>query len=89
MSRPCNQRAEYTRQVHLPFWSEVIGTLNSFNVDNDALKLVIDDKMLSYPNNSEEAIYLQKKLDASLIGRRIEVLRTDIPDKPLLIRLID
>jgi len=37
---------------------------------------------------SDEASNIKSRLTGELIGKRISVLRTDIPDKPALMRVI-
>jgi hypothetical protein len=89
MNRPSDQRSEYPEKIFLPFWSEIVGTLNSFHFDDDAIQIVIDNKILTCLNNPEEITCFKENLDSTSIGRRIAVLRTDNPDKPFRIHLIN
>jgi len=75
-------------QFHLGLWTEIIGELQEISSDESFIYLKIGSKMLSFPKESDEASYVQTRLATNLIGRKIAMLRTDIPRKPLLIRLI-
>ena len=83
------QRSTNVKAIYLLPWCEVIGIYRGLFTDDDYLYLKIDNKVLSFPKNSDEAIYLQERLDTKLVGRKIAVLRTDIHKKPLLVHLFD
>ena len=76
-------------KFHLGAWVEIIGELLEISSDEYSIYLKIDNKVLSFLKESIEAKYLQQILDDSVIGRKIAVLRTDISEKPLFIRLVD
>jgi hypothetical protein len=76
------------QEVRLTSWSEVVGTFHRVFADNHFTYVKINDKTLSFPKESQESEIIQTKLK-SLIGRRIGILKTDLIDWPLRIRLID
>lgn len=72
---------------HLKVWTEIVGKLSRISCDDGFIHLIIDGKILSYSIHSEEAKHLLKAIDDCLLGKTIGILRTDLPDKPILIRL--
>ena len=75
------------KEVYLEPWMEIVGELRSFSSDDRYICLEIDEKTLSYRKDSVEGLYIQEKLKESFIGKQIAVLRTNIPEKPILINL--
>ncbi len=70
----------------LDVWQEAIGTFRGFETDELAVTVFLDDLRLIFPEDMKGAIKPQlhgKK------GRKIAILRTDIPDKPVLVRTIE
>ncbi|MFQ6077114.1 MAG: hypothetical protein ACE5Z5_13455 [Candidatus Bathyarchaeia archaeon] len=75
-------------KVHLGAWMEVVGTLRGVSTDGHFTYLKIGGKLLSFPRHSTEAEIISDELgDDRLIGRKIGVLRTDDPSRPLRIRV--
>lgn len=77
------------RQFHLGAWTEIIGKLCGIFSDENFIYLRIDDKVLPFPKSSDEAEHIRERLDDSIIGSKVALLRTDIPGKPLCIRKVD
>jgi len=81
-----------TRQVNqtrLALWSELIGTYKGYVIDDQCIHVRIDDNVVSFVIGSEEESSLQQILSDNMLGRKIGILKTDLIDRPLLIRLID
>jgi len=76
------------QEVRLVSWSEIVGTYNGLVIAEHFTRVRINGNIISFPNGTEEATLLQQFLNESMVGRRVGVLRADLPDKPLLIRLI-
>lgn len=74
-------------EIHLGTWNELVGKLSSFS-SNDEYVLEIGDYILAFSITSKEALYLQERINDDLIGKTIGILRTDILEKPLAVRLI-
>jgi len=75
-------------RVHLGAWMEVVGKLCGVSTDDRFTYIKIGDKLLSFPKHSTGAEIIEDELgDGRLIGRKIGVLRTDDPSRPLLIRI--
>ncbi|MEM2739061.1 MAG: GW dipeptide domain-containing protein, partial [Candidatus Bathyarchaeia archaeon] len=77
------------KEVQLQPWQEIIGTLKEVKTDKENTTAIITctqytDYIITYPNNTKEAETLQAL--KKLIGQKVEILRTDIPEKPLLIK---
>lgn len=75
-------------QIRLALWAELIGPYGGFVIDGHYIRVRIDDNVVSFVIGSEEAILLQQILNDNMIGRKIGILKTDLIDKPVLIRLI-
>jgi len=63
---------------HLQPWQEIVGILRSITEENEELKVIVGKYVLYLP------LYLKKELRKH-IGKRIGILRTDIPGKEYLI----
>ena len=75
------------KPFYLKPWMELIGNLNKISRDEHYLYLEIADKVLAFRKESDEALYIQEKLNIGYIGREIALLRTDMPEKPILIHV--
>jgi hypothetical protein len=76
------------QSIHLPPWSELVGTFEGLSIDQDFIYVKVSESSLALQNESDEAAYVQKRLENSIVGRKIAILRTDMPGKPLLVRLV-
>lgn len=65
-------------------WEEAVGTLLSIVKDEPSLKL--DFGKFQIRLRSTESDYLKDQLNDGMIGKRISLLKTDIPAKPILMR---
>jgi len=80
------------REVNLQPWQEVIGTLKEVKTDGETTTATITctqhtDYSISYPNGTKEAETLQTL--QNLKGQKVAILRTDIPEKPILIQHLE
>ena len=64
-------------------WEEACGTLKA--VRDERPNLVLDFGKFSIKLRSNESATIRNELE-SKIGSRIAVLRTDLPDRPLVMR---
>jgi hypothetical protein len=67
-------------------WEDACGRL--IGIAEDYPYLVLDFGKFRVILGSKEADSIREKVDEEMIGKRISVLRTDLPDKPLLVREI-
>jgi hypothetical protein len=72
--------------IRLNPWEEACGTLRS--VVEDFPYLTLDFGKFRVVLGSDEASAIKNLLTDELIGKRISVLRTDLPDKPALMRVV-
>lgn len=72
--------------IRLKPWEEACGTLRS--VVEDFPYLTLDFGKFRVILAADEATALKSQLTDELIGKRISVLRTDLPDKPALMRVV-
>lgn len=70
--------------IRLKPWEEACGTLQG--VDDDYPYLTLDFGKFRVVFGSDEASAIKSQLTEELIGKRISILRTDLPDKPALVR---
>jgi hypothetical protein len=73
------------REFCLEPWMEIIGELRSLSADDKYISLGIDEKTISFRKDSLEELYIQEKVTEDFIGQRISVLRTNIPERPILV----
>lgn len=71
--------------IRLKPWEEACGTLRS--VVEDCPYLTLDFGKFRVILAADEASAIKDRLTDELIGKRISVLRTDLPDKPALMRV--
>jgi hypothetical protein len=76
-------------EVYLLPWCEFVGIYRGLFIKDDRIHLTISDNILSFLKDSVEAKVVQERLNDFLVGRKIAILRTDEPEKPLCIRLVD
>jgi len=76
------------KELHLQPWQEIIGTLKELKLDEKTTTAIITctqntDYVITYPNRTKEAETLQTL--KNLQGQKIAILKTDFPEKPILI----
>jgi len=75
--------------LHLAPWCEVIGTFGGCITNDNFLYIKINGSLFAFPRESDEALNVREKLDENLVGKKVGILRTDEPARPLLIRFIE
>jgi hypothetical protein len=80
------------KELHLQPWQEIIGTLKELKTDGETTTAILTcthntDYSISYPNGTKEAETLQTL--KNLQGEKIVILKTDLPEKPLLIQCLE
>jgi len=78
------------RETQLEPWEEAIGNYESLRITEDKVTLIltytIKSLAITFPKESLEAKTLIQTLRNTLRGTKIAILKTDIPEKPLIIR---
>jgi hypothetical protein len=79
------------KEISLQPWQEIVGILKEIKVEGDQTTAILRytrqvDFAISYLNGTKEAEILQT-LD-NLLGQEVAILRTDIPEKPILARTV-
>jgi len=77
------------KEIRLQPWQEIIGTPKEIKTNKEVTTAIITctqhiDFIITYPNETKEAQTLQSL--QKLKGQKIAIIKTDIPEKPLLIR---
>ena len=70
--------------VRLQFWEEGIGTLR--NISDEGPYKILDFGKFKLRLDEIETAALGDLLTEKLIGRRISIMRTDLPNKPMILR---
>jgi len=76
------------KKISLEPWEEAVGIFKDIQYGDYEVSLLLGDYRIIFPAQSPEASIL-KKLGKRLISKRIGVLRTDDPQKPLVFRKSD
>jgi hypothetical protein len=79
------------KAIRLDDWEECVGELESIATDNGDLVLGLSsngDGELRYPENSREARIIRKHLQNVRGGTRVSILRTDMIDRPIFVKII-
>jgi len=73
-------------------WDELSAAYKALDVDEDHITLTLTttpkDLQITYPKDSLEAQTLTEALKNTPAGTKIALLKTDIPEKPLVIRTL-
>ena len=77
-----------SKPLRLSFWSEFVDIYKGLHKDQNYTYIKMNEGLLSFRNKSKEITHIQEKLNNTTIGTEIAILRTDIPGKPLFIRLV-
>lgn len=72
-----------------PKWTEMVGIFEGLGVVSGSTIIKINEESFAFFNESSEASCLRERLGSNLMGKRIGILRTDLSDKPFLVRLIE
>lgn len=79
------------REMRLKIWEEIIGCCVRFEVKRDQVAVILracgQNVQIAYERNSKEEIIL-RRFGRKPIGRKVGILRTDIPSKPIVVRII-
>lgn len=83
--------SDRSREVKLRLWQEIVGDCIklSFEGKNVAIHLFVHGEKLKivYPCRSGEGFIL-RRLGGKLVGRKIGILRTDDPARPIVVRIV-
>jgi uncharacterized protein YihD (DUF1040 family) len=86
---------EYMVRGQLRPWEEVIGLMRDISKSETEVELVIfvssldREVIFSFPVDSLEAKIMSEKLSKNMNDRSIAILRTDLKDRPIVVRMID
>jgi hypothetical protein len=91
MLKEVETRQVVFKEVRLQPWQEVVGTLKEIKVEGDHTTAILRCTrqvyfVISYLNGTKEAEILQTLDD--LLGKKVAILRTDIPENPILARTV-
>lgn len=81
-----NGANKFDNLVVLSVWNEFKGICLGFEINETSIHIHIEDKVLNI-SKTEAIINLFESQD--IVGKRIGILRTDIPNKDYLVRLLD
>jgi len=73
---------------HLAEWCELVGTFQAVTVDRHSTYVRIDGTSFAFHNGLRGIMHVRDDLDNINSGERIAILRTDLPENPLLIRRV-
>ncbi len=81
-------------KVTLDYWTEIVGQFIEIEDDGEFISFVLElnhnkTVKLEYPRGSKESKELLKKLESLERSTRIGILRTDLKNKPLMVRVLD
>jgi hypothetical protein len=76
------------RLIRLKEWDELVGTFEGLEKDDFTLLVHFEGFHFILNSMSHEAEIIEKLLSSNLIGRKIALLRTDLIEKPFIVREI-
>jgi hypothetical protein len=74
--------------IRLDPWMELVGILQGLNFDKWCVYVEISNKLLSFSQESLASEIALNSLRGIAIGTRIGILFTNLPDKPVIIRVL-
>lgn len=83
-----NREPESRQTIILSLWHEFVGGFGGLQIENNLTCIRIDDKVLAFHRNSREASYVRDKLNSISLGKQIAILKTDLRNKPFIIRTV-
>jgi len=75
------------KKIHLSPWTELCGKLLGISTNDYLVNVKIGDRVISFQHGSHEAKLVKQNL-VKLVGKKVGVLKTDLPEKPLVIRVL-
>lgn len=83
---------EGSKIIQLETWEEITGTLENVIISNDYIKVQINNlgktRKLNFSDTSTEYKILKKQLKDVKIGTEIGILRTNLHEKPIIVRTV-
>lgn len=73
----------------LDFWSEIIGQYLGTNIVDGFIHVRIGKKTLVFDSDSKETSILRGQLKKVLVNQTVGILRTDLSEAPLIVRIIN
>jgi len=70
------------------YWEELVGIFESIEIDDLTFRVNLHNHQLVLTSDSKEARVLGAELTSKFEGMRVGLLRTDLPEKPILVRVI-
>jgi len=74
-------------EIRLKEWEEIIGIFKGVEKDNFRVSVLFGDLKLIFNLESPETKILKETLDGVMIGNKISILKTDISEKPIFVRV--
>jgi hypothetical protein len=78
--------------THLQPWEEAVGDFTDLRINEESITLVLTTQKtlhITFPTNTPEAQTILKTLKNTPKGKKIAILCTDIPEKPILIQPLE
>ena len=79
------------KEIKLQIWQEIIGDCVKFEAKKDQVTVILrvcgQNVRIAYQRDSKEGIIL-RRFGRKLVGQKLGILRTDIPAKPIVVRII-
>jgi hypothetical protein len=75
------------KRILLREWEEIQGIFRGLVEEKNLVFIQFDDSQLVFSSEALDGEIAKNKLNGRLIGNRISILRTDISEKPIIIRV--
>lgn len=75
------------KEIRLQEWTEAVGTFRGISKENFSISILFDDfQVVLYPDEVE-AKRVEEQLESATVGDKIAILRTNILEKPVMVRI--
>ena len=75
------------KRIYLSPYEEACGVFRGLEKDDYSVSVLFEDFQVAFNSDSTEAKIVEEALVEAIPGEKIAILRTDIPEKPIIVRI--
>jgi hypothetical protein len=75
------------KEIRLQEWTEAVGTFRGILKENFSISILFDDFQVVLYLDEREAKRVEEQLESATVGDKIAILRTNILEKPVMVRI--
>jgi len=79
--------SDEVKDVCLRPWEEIKGVCRTIEKGSYSFSIIVGKLRVVFPSDSPEAEILRREADEGCIGKKVSVLKTDSPSRPLVFKV--